>query len=163
MSRPIAVAQEIRASPAAVWAVISSPGHLSESHPFCAANPVHRWPGVGSHDTIEYFNGRIVNREFTEWHEGTGYELVVSDANGPAAVVSWRVAPSADGAQLSIELTPHTFEGVPRFLRRIPELVVVRPLLRRYLRSVLSGITWRVETGTKVGRNQFGRHIWFSR
>ena len=50
---------------------------------------------------------------------------------------------------------------VPAYLRWAPGLMV-GPMLRRYLRSVLRGIEWRVVQGTPVARNQFGSHVWFS-
>jgi hypothetical protein len=156
------VRQSIAASPAQVWDLISTPGHLEECHPFCRANIVDRWPGPRSHDTIEYYNGRVVERSFTNWLEGEGYDLDVSDRNGPSASVSWRLAPTDTGADLTIELTPSFLAGVGRGYRWAIA-PVARPLLRRYLRSVVRGVEWRVTTGEPVRPNHFGTHLWFSR
>ncbi len=78
----------IDAAPDDVWAVISAPGYLEECHPFCAAHPVETWPGTGSRDRVVYHNGRVIERRFTTWLEGIGYDLEVSDGGGPAASVS---------------------------------------------------------------------------
>lgn len=162
MTRPLTEQRRIDAPPPAVWRAISAPGHLEQVHPFVAANPVHAWPGDAAHDTIVYHNGRTVERRFTAWHDGAGYDLEVTDANGPAASVSWRLtADGGGGSRLAISLTPRMLGGVPAFLRPIP-LAAVRVMMRRYLRSVLAGVAWRATTGTPVRRNQFGPHPWFS-
>jgi hypothetical protein len=54
------------------------------------------------------------------------------------------------------------FGEVPTALRWAPDRALVRPMLTRYLRAVMSGIAWRVTTGRPVRRNQFGAHRWFS-
>ncbi len=144
-----------------MWEVISAPGNLEQVHPFVTANPVHRWPGVGAHDTVEYHGGRVLERRFTAWHEGTGYDLDASDDRGPAAGVQWRLAAAEGGARLTIALTPRMLAGVPALVRPAP-MAAVRVMMRRYLRAVLAGVEWRVTTGEPVRRNQFGAHPWFS-
>ncbi len=146
-----------------MWAVISAPGNLEECHPFCASNSVAEWSGVGSQDTVEYYNGRLIERRFTTWLEGAGYDLEVSDANGRVASVSWRLAAHQGTTTLTIGLTPRFQAAFPPVIRWIADRGVVRPMLRRYLRAVLRGIEWRVTTGQPVHRNQFGTHRWFSR
>lgn len=143
--------------------MISTPGNLTACHPFCAANPVHAWPGVGAHDTIAYHNGREVERHFTAWREGEGYDLEVHDSGGVLASVSWRLVVVPKGSELTIELTPLMLGGAPVGLRRALRAAVVGPMMRRYLRAVLRGVEWRVTTGRPVERNQFGAHPWFSR
>lgn len=158
---PLTRTQPIARPTGAVWQVISSPGYLEQVHPFVAANPVHSWPGVGARDTIEYHNGRVVERRFTAWHHGDGYDLEVTDANGPAASVSWRLTPAGGGSRLAIALTPRMVDRVPAAVRPAA-LAAVRVMMRRYLKSVLAGVAWRVTTGEPVRRNQFGAHPWFS-
>ncbi len=152
----------IAAAPARVWEVISAPGHLEDCHPFCAANQVNTWPGVGSRDTVVYYNGRVIDRRFTAWLEGVGYDLEAFDANGPAASVSWRLTAAEPGTVLTISLIPRMLGAVPAPVRWVLYSVGVRPMMRRYLRAVLSGVEWRVTTGQPVRRNQFGAHAWFS-
>ncbi len=142
-----------------MWAVISAPGHLVQVHPYCVANPVRAWPGAASHDSVVYHNGRVVERRFTAWQDGEGYDLEASDGNGPAALVRWRLAPAGDGSTLTIALTPRLH--APRPLRPAAH-AAFRVLMRRYLRAVLRGVDWRVTTGTRVRADQFGRHRWFS-
>lgn len=154
MPSPVAVARLIAAPADDVWAVMSAPGHLADWHPFVAGNVVHAWPGIGARDTIVYHNGRVIERSFTGWLPGTGFDLEASDANGPAGSVSWRLAPTATGAKLTIAYTP--------VVRNVLGVLAVRVMMRRYLRAVLAGIDHRVTTGLLVRRNQFGSHPWFS-
>lgn len=139
---------------------MAAPGGLVEYHPFCAANPVHAWPGAESHDVIEYHNGRVIERRFTAWQEGAGYELEATDAGRWRASVSWSLAPSTAGTSLAISLTLRPASG--GVWTRVLD-PMIRFGMARYLDSVLDGIEWRAVTGTAVRRNQFGAHPWFSR
>ena len=159
---PIEHRQPIAAPASVVWSVISAPGHLVECHPFCAANPVDIWPGVGSRDVVEYYSGRVITRRFTAWEDGVGYDLEVTDAKGAVASVAWRLSDEDRGSALTIAITPRMLGNVSAAFRSPPERAVVRPMLGRYLRSVLRGFEWRVASGEPVRRNQFGAHPWFS-
>ncbi len=164
-TRRLAVAFRRRiAAPAdAVWRAISTPGHLAQCHPFCESNPVARWPGVGSRDTIRYHGGRVLHRRFTGWIEGTGYDLLIGGDDGRTSRVTWRIRAVASGdSTLGITIEPHLLDLVPPAFRRILHALYVGPMLRRYLRSVVKGVEWNVLTGTPVTRNQFGAHRWFS-
>jgi hypothetical protein len=159
---PVTHRQEIVAPATAVWDVISTAGHLEECHPFCAANPVDAWPGVGSQDHVEYFSGRTITRRFVGWQEGAGYDIAITDANGTIANVAWQLSDEGAGSALTIAITPRMLGEVPTALRWASDRALVRPMLTRYLRAVVSGIEWRVTTGRPVRRNQFGAHRWFS-
>ncbi|MDH3455479.1 MAG: hypothetical protein OER90_01440 [Gemmatimonadota bacterium] len=59
---------------------MATPGAVSPYHPFCVANPVAEWPGVGAQDAIHYLSGVILHRRFTVWDEGHAYELEIRAA-----------------------------------------------------------------------------------
>lgn len=154
--------RKIAAPADAVWGLIATPGHLAECHPFCAANPVDVWPGVGSRDHIEYYSGRVITRRFVAWHGASGYDIEITDATGAVADVTWRLSDDGTGSVLAIGITPRMLDEMPAGLRWAQNRALLRPMLSRYLRSVLAGIEWRVTTGRPVRRNQFGAHRWFS-
>lgn len=162
MVKPIRESTSIAVPPAAVWQLISAPSHLVQCHPFCASNPVERWPGRGSIDHIIYYNGRTIERRFVNWLELVGYDIEISDSNGRVADVVWRLSAGNSGSKLSISITPRFLGDRNAAVRAILNSAFVRPTLRRYLRSVLAGVEYRATTGKTVTRNQFGPHRLFS-
>jgi hypothetical protein len=160
---PVEVAQPISASIEEVWRAISMPGSLEPCHPFCARNPVSVWPGAESRDEVHYLNGRVFERRFVSWTEGVGYELEIGEPGGKRSFVSWELEPlGQEGSALSITVHPHPVESVPAALRGLVHRSYVRPMLKRYLSSVVRGFEWYVVRGEPVPRNQFGSHRWFS-
>jgi hypothetical protein len=147
----------------AVWDVISSPGNLAYCHPFCKENPVNRWPGEGAQDVIDYYSGWILVRNFINWLPGTGYDLNIGREGGRHTQVSWRIEPRQDAdSTLTITLKTPQLQRLPVAVRWAPHYLYLRPMLRRYLLSVLKGFEFYIKTGQAVERNQFGSHPWFS-
>ncbi len=160
---PVSATRRIAAPAGRVWNAIASPGNLEDCHPFCATNPVTAWPGPDSVDEVHYLNGRVYRRHFTDWIEGTGYDLDIGDPEGPVTAVSWRIT-EVDGetCELTITVAPWVLQRVPAVIRWIPHLVWLRPRLRSYLNSVVGGFEWVVIRGEPVPRNHFGHHPWYS-
>jgi len=160
---PITASKQTEAPAKDIWDVISSPGNLEDCHPFCESNPVDQWPGVGSRDTIHYYSGWVLHREFTNWIEGVGYDLVIGREGGRKSYVSWRITSEQENlSSLTITLFPHILQKVPAAVRWIPHLAYIRPMMRSYLESVVNGFAWFITSGKPVKKNQFGSHQWFS-
>ncbi len=154
------VSHRLQAGASRVWDVMAQPGALALYHPFCAANPVTKWPGVGARDTISYLSGVVLNRRFTAWDEGRGYELEIGNDEWPVSRVRWELtAKDAEESELTISVWPSAFSEYPTFLMSLLHRWYLVPLLRRYLRSVLRGLDHYLTTGHKVVPNQFGR-VW---
>ena len=146
-----------------VWAAISAPGHLEWVHPFCEHNPVMVWPGRTARDEIHYRSGWVYQRRFTDWIDGVGYDLRIGSPRDHPSEVWWRIADGAPGrADLTITIRPRPLHQIPRLAQRPAQFAYIRPLLRRYLSSVVDVFEWWVTTGDRVSKNQFGRHPWFS-
>jgi len=142
---------------------MATPGALARYHPFCASNPVTSWPGVGARDTIEYLSGVVLQRRFTTWEEGRGYELEIGNADWPVSHVRWELVQlGADESEVTISIWPTAFLEHPVPLRWALHRGYLVPLLRRYLRAVLRGLDHYVTTGQEVAPNQFGRVRLFS-
>ena len=139
------------------------PGNLELCHPFCESNPVTAWPGAESHDEVRYLSGWVYERRFERWIEGVGYDLQIGAHGEATSLVSWRLEPF-DRAVCVLRITvhPHLLQNVPVALRWLPHILYVRPMLQRYLSSVVGGFEWYVTRGEPVPRNQFGTHPWFS-
>jgi hypothetical protein len=160
---PVAVEQPIAAPANEVWQAISTPHNLERCHPFCAKNPVQVWSGPGSRDEVHYLNGLVFERQFHMWIEGVGYDLYISRRGGRLSYVSWRISPAGDrNCVLRIVVYPHVLQNVPAFIRWIPHVIRVRPMLKKYLKSVAGGFEWYSTHKKAVPRNKFGRHPWFS-
>jgi len=160
---PVVVTQSIAAPTGDVWGAISMPSNLESCHPFCARNPVQRWPGEGSLDEVHYLNGRIFERRFCRWIDGIGYDLEIGRRGGRSSFVVWRVlARAGQHCALRIVVYPHALKEAPVSIQWLTHMLYVRPLLKKYLSSVTRGFEWYVTCGEPVPRNQFGAHPWFS-
>lgn len=158
--RPATATRRLQAAARRVWDVMASPGAVARYHPFCSANPVAAWPGVGSQDTIHYLSGLVLHRRFTVWEEGHAYELEIGNAGWPVSHVRWELAATgAEECELTISIWPSAFVGYPSALRWALYRGCLLPLLRRYLGKVLRGLDHYVTTGQDVAPNQFGR-VW---
>jgi hypothetical protein len=160
---PVSVERVIEAPAQEVWDAISRPGNLEYCHPFCASNPVQVWPGPESQDEVHYLSGWIFERRFREWIEGIGYDLEIGRKDGGTSSVSWRITPIDNhSCRLRIKVSPHALQNIPVVLRWLPHIFWLRPLLRKYLDSVVRGVGWFAIRHEPVPRNAFGRHPWFS-
>jgi hypothetical protein len=161
---PIEVTRTIAAPADEVWRAISAPGNLEPCHPFCSKNPVHEWPGAGSHDEIHYLSGWVFERRFLRWYDGVGYDLEIGrPGGGRRSLVSWRINPVAESScSLRIAVYPFALQEMPVVLRWFAHHLRLRPLLQSYLSSVTRGFEWYVIREEPVPRNHFGHHPWFS-
>jgi hypothetical protein len=160
---PVAFEKTIAAPAQTVWEAISMPGNLEQCHPFCASNPVQRWPGPDSRDEVHYLNGWIYERRFRQWIDGVGYDLEVGRRGGGLSSVSWRISPIDDhSCSLRITVCPHALQHLPMVIRWLPHVLRLRPMLRKYLESVVGGFEWYLTRGEPVPRDNFGKHPWFS-
>jgi len=158
------ISERIIAAPAQnVWDAISAPGNLELCHPFCASNPVQVWPGPASRDEVHYLSGWVYERRFVRWHDGTGYDLEIGRHGGATSSVSWRITPVDEAScVLKITVYPQILQDWPTPFRWVAYVIRIRPMLKKYLDSVVRGFEWYVVRGESVPRNQFGRHPWFS-
>ena len=160
---PVAVAATIPAPAERVWEAISLPGNLELCHPFCLKNPVHSWPGDTSRDEVHYLSGWVFERRFCRWIDGIGYDLEIGRHGGRTSFVSWRIFPGTRGeSTLRIAVYPYVLQRLPVAIRWLPHRLRVRPMLTKYLLSVVGGFEWYVTRGEAVPRNHFGPHPWFS-
>jgi hypothetical protein len=160
---PIVGRTEIAAGAAEVWSVISAAGNLVEVHPFCAANPVERWPGHDGRDHVHYFSGLHYQRDVLDWLPGVGYDLAVGPPSDPIAVARWRIDPAgSERCGFAIEVTSFLRDDVGEAARARYERSVIHGAIPPYLDAVVHGVAHRCETGTPVVRNQFGPHDLYS-
>ena len=160
---PINITKVIHVPADDVWGIISEQSNLEKCHPFCKENPTIKWPGVNARDEIHYLNGWIFERTFVRWIDKVGYDLFIGRNKGKRSFVSWRIKPiNTHSCSLSISVYMYKLDYIPTIFRWIPHVVYVRPLLKKYLLSVIGGFEYYLQTGKSVSHNQFGVHPWFS-
>ncbi len=161
--KPVSKSILINVHPQRVWEVISKPGNLELCHPFCNSNPVEKWPGNKSIDYVNYYNGLKYQRVFTDWIDGLGYDLLIGRKNGRKSKVMWRINKSDDSSsELKITIYPHDINKYPNFVKPHIQIFYIRPMLCKYLTSVLKGFQEYIMQGKPIQKNQFGTHRWFS-
>lgn len=156
----------INASPDKLWEIISTPGNLNFCHPFCKENTVTKWGEIGAEDAITYYNGHVLYRLFTEWNEGKGYELLIGHGTYATAKVLWTITDIKDGtSELSIDINVYSDIALKKYSK--PLRVIIRefyflPNMSKYVKAVVKGFKFYIETGTPVKKNQFGYNRMFS-
>ena len=157
---------EIKTNKEKLWKVISKSGNLNFCHPFCKENTVFKWGNSNSLDRIEYYSGLIYERCFFEWNDKLGYSLIIKKNNLSLAEVKWQIIPlKNDFCELLIQLDiikNSLLKNYPNFLRWFIIKVIIKPKMKSYLKSVISGVGFYAETGIAVKKNQFGRNMIFS-
>ena len=155
--------KEIQSSKTNLWKLISSKEHLNLVHPFCKKNDAIEWNDKSRKDMLVYLNGLTYFREFLTWKENEGYSLEIGTKRGKKSEVSWKIRSENERTFLKISVKPYLFENYPMLLYRFLFYIIVKPMLRSYLKSVTGGIDWYMRNKKPVPRNNFGKHLWFSK
>ena len=161
-SRSIGLKKTINCDYLKLWKIISEKSNLELFHPFCKKNNVIKWSSNDSIDEIEYLNGSVFRRKFYNWIEKEGYDLYIGAHGKPKSHVSWRIKKDDLKTHIKITIHPYLFNLNNHHLNLVPYYLMVKPLMAKYLHSVLNGLKFYAEFDRIVSKNQFGRHIWFS-
>ena len=146
-----------------VWDIISSPGHLNQIHPFCEQNIVLESKNeIILKDQLNYLNGLIYYRTFTDWKPMIGYSIKIGSKNGKKSDVKWQIIDKGLFTYVKITVKPYKSDKIPKLLYPIYHYAVIRPKLKSYLKSVLRGLQYYLTYEKTVTRNEFGNHSWFS-
>tara|TARA_B100001250_G_scaffold79672_1_gene65443 strand:+ start:1369 stop:1866 length:498 start_codon:yes stop_codon:yes gene_type:complete len=145
-----------------LWKIITIESNLELFHPFCKNNRVIKWLGSDSIDEIEYLNGSIFQRNFCGWINEVGYDLYINQIDKPFSFVTWRLSEKKNQSVIKITVYPYLFNRGYKIIIFFPFFFVVRPLLSKYLGSVVGGLKLYAEKEIQVEKNYFGKHFWFS-
>ena len=162
MMEPIIGRVGVAAPPSDVWAAISPAGNLTNIHPFCERNEVNVWDEARSRDHVYYYSGVHYQREFCDWFDGVGYDLVLGPPDARTALVRWRITETEQGSDFSIKVVALLRDDVPAAEREHYAEHMIRRPLPSYLDTVVRGAGYFAETGTPVTKNQFGTHPIYS-
>ena len=163
LGAPVCGRRRMEATAPDIWRAISRPGYLIHYHPFCRANDVEQWPGVGARDTVTYYSGVHYQRDFIEWIDGVGYDIEVGPPPRKTARVAWRIIPIDEThCELLIEVTPYLKSEWPESRKQGYQQRYFSQVIADYLDSVVRGVDHFVTTGQSVRQDQFGRHPLYS-
>ena len=146
-------------NPDIVWEIISSKNALELFHPYCLKNDAIDYK---KKDKLVYLNGLIYIREFSVWKPNKGFELSIGKKGGKKSKVIWEIKILDRGCEVKISVLPYSSSKISKYFHPIVNIIIVKPKLRKYLLSVLTGLKFYLETKVKVKKNQFGKHSWFS-
>ena len=107
-------------------------------------------------------NGLIYIREFSVWKPNKGFELSIGKKGGKKSKVIWEIKILDRGCEVKISVFPYSSSKISKYFHPIVNIIIVKPKLRKYLQSVLTGLKFYLDTNIKVKKNQFGKHAWFS-
>ena len=146
-------------NPEVVWEIISSKKSLELFHPYCLKNDVINYK---KKDKLVYLNGLTYIREFSAWKPNNGFVLRIGKKDGKKSKVKWEIKALDIGCEVKISIFPYRSSKISKYFYPLVNIFIVKPKLRKYLQSVLLGLKFYLETTTKVKKNQFGKHSWFS-
>ena len=152
----------INCSISKLWNIISMESNLELFHPFCKYNRIIEWSNENSIDEIEYLNGLILRRKFCRWVNNSGYDLYITQKGKPSSYVTWRIMGKRDKCIILITVYPYLFNQGKKMIDIFPFYIFVKPLILKYLKSVIGGQKLYAEKEIQIKKNHFGRHIWFS-
>ena len=161
-THPVSYEKIISSSKKELWELISSPEHLNLVHPFCKSNESIEWDKKNSKDVLVYLNGMVYFRDFTFWDDENGYELMIGRKRGKKSRVVWKIKSDDKSVSLRITVYPYLLSNWPRIISLILYKLIISPLLKSYLKSVIGGIDYYLINKKPVEKNHFGKHIWFS-
>tara|TARA_B100001057_G_scaffold151365_1_gene151334 strand:+ start:1057 stop:1539 length:483 start_codon:yes stop_codon:yes gene_type:complete len=146
-------------NPDVVWEIISSKNALELFHPYCLKNDVIVYK---KKDKLIYLNGLTYIREFSAWKPNNGFELSIGKKRGKKSKIKWKIKTLDIGCEVKISVYPYRSSKIPKYFYPLVNIFIVKPKLRKYLQSVLTGLKFYLDTSIKVKKNQFGKHSWFS-
>ena len=136
-----------------LWELISTPSNLELFHPFCKSNKVIIWPGDNSIDELIYLNGLTYIRKFKKWEKLKGYSLFIGEKGKSQSYVTWKIFKKNRSLFLKITVYPHYLRKLPKLVSYLPYKLIVIPALENYLKSVIGGINYYLNTKSKTPKN----------
>lgn len=167
-SRNIFIAKgvvDINISKKILWQILISKNNMEKIHPFCMKHTQDLWGCIGNKDVVQFYSGKQMFRELIEWNEGLNFKVKIDNNDSNLTYVNFIIEENSvenKVCQLVIEIETNSYRKVPRPIWRVFVLMILTPLYKKYLQSLLSGVKFYSEVGDSVVRNQFGHHRIYS-
>ena len=145
-----------------LWSTISKRNNLELFHPYCEKNPYIKWDKSKSVDEVHYLNGLVFKRNFCNWVESVGYDLLIGENEKDISYVSWRIKGNDSVSELTITVYPYIFNRSLKIFDFLPFFLIIKPGLKKYLKNIGLGLKYYFKHQKPVTKNQFSSHKWFS-
>jgi len=145
-----------------LWNTISKRSNLELFHPYCKKNPYIKWDKSKSVDEVHYLNGLVYRRNFCDWIESVGYDLLIGENEKDMSYVSWRIKGNDSVSELTITVYPYIFNRSSKIFDLLPFFLIIKPGLKKYLKNIGLGLKYYFKYQKPVTKNQFSSHKWFS-
>ncbi len=145
-----------------LWNTISKRSNLELFHPYCKKNPYIKWDKSKSVDEVHYLNGFVYRRNFCDWIESVGYDLLIGENEKDMSYVSWRIKGNDSVSELTITVYPYIFNRSSKIFDLLPFFLIIKPGLKKYLKNIGLGLKYYFKYQKPVTKNQFSSHKWFS-
>jgi len=150
----VSVEQVIKASPEDVWRVLADFGGVHRFHPLVESADLlsESNGGLDTMRVCNFYDGTSIKERVVAWKDGEYMRIDLSEFSMPfkRATASLSITPVGTGsARVTFEM-----DYTPKFgpLGAIMNLLMMKPMIRRMLKSVLVGLDKHVSTGALIGK-----------
>ena len=138
----VRVSKRVKVPAGRVWEVLSDYGNIYKFHPKVKASSILTGNdrGLGAKRRCEFHDKSSVVEEITEWEEGKGFSLVLSEISMPLkrAEASMRVAPlGSDASTVTISMDYDVKYGP---MGRLMDLMMMRGMMRKMFSQLIEGL-----------------------
>ena len=147
-----------------LWDLLRTPEHLKLTHPYCKDHIAEKWGVVGAKDTLVFNNGNTVIREVIHMDD---HFFILSLTQMEKKDNDIKVKFEAhqlinDQSELYMTVSIDSYRKIPRPIWWLYAKFIVVPSYDLYIRAVIKGYKYYLETGETVRKNQFGYHKGYS-
>ena len=145
-----------------VWECLEQAGHLEFFHPFCQVNKPLLWNDSEEKiDEIIYLSNLTYKRVFVKWNQDN-FTLFIHKDEKAIAKVSWFIQEKQNQSEVKIVVKPKANSLILRIIYPLLVPLYLKPKLKQYLKSVLTGLKYYIDNKQPTPRNLLGKHPWYS-
>ncbi len=153
--RKVVVTKNVKVPVERAWELLSDFGNVQLFNPIVETAEVlsENDRGLGAQRRCNLYNNTSAVEEITEWNEGEGLTVAITDAPMPVKNATVRMHVEPAGPQSSAV----TFEMnyVPKwgFLGRVMDVLLIRMMMRHTFGKVIRGLKHHARTGEVVEKS----------
>lgn len=138
------------------WRAIADYAHVDAYHPAVERVSMlsDSQSGVGTTRICHFYDGTSATELVTDWVDGESFRVELSDFTMPLVIqADAEMRVKAEGPKQSSVTITMDFQVKGGALGRLAAAGVLRPMMQRMFKRVLSGLDLHVRTGASVGKD----------